>query len=58
MADVSESRSGESLGWAVDSAASLIVANAGEGIRPTDITSESAMEMTQEAGLRITAPFL
>ena len=35
-----------------------ILANAGDGIRPTDITTESAMERTQEAGLRITAPFL
>ena len=35
-----------------------ISANAGDGIRPTDITNESAMERTQEAGLRITAPFL
>ena len=33
-------------------------ANAGDWIRPTDITIESAMEMTQEAGLRITAPSL
>ena len=35
-----------------------ISANAGDGIRPTDITNESAMERTQEAGLHITAPFL
>ena len=35
-----------------------IPANAGDGIRPTDITTESAMERTQEAGLRITALFL
>ena len=41
-----------------DSDALSISANAGEGIRPTDITIESATERTQEAGLRITAPFL
>ena len=47
-----------SLLCTVGSDALPIAANAGEGIRPTDSTSESAIERTQEAGLRITAPFL
>ena len=49
---------GRSLLCAVGSDALSIAANAGEGIRPADSTSESAIERTQEAGLRITAPFL
>lgn len=43
---------------AAGSGALAISASAGDGIKPTVITSESAMERTQEAGLRMTAPFL